>query len=424
MLLKMNTIYAILPLAFATAVTALTKHPLVMIVSFDAFRPDYINPKTTPHLAMFKKSGVSVPYMKSVFPTKTFVNHFSIATGLYAETHGILDNYMFDSKFKYMHCSEEQFHYNNRVVPLWLENEFNGDERYSGVMMWPGSEFSYLGKKPTYIGQYNKSLKWTERVDKMMTWIKNDKRPSNLIFAYFEEPDFLGHYYGIHTGEMKEQIVRVDAAVNDHGMESVKYKDLIYLENYLDTTKFTNISSGTNVFIHPNPNTYDEVYKNLTALAKKLGNFNVYTRKNMLERWHVSKNERWNELIYLLAAPGYAFKDKWILEYFDGRNLSTAEIGVHGYDNLEPSMFATFMARGPAFKSNYSIEPFENINIFPLVSYILNIKQTGDHVRTNGSLNNVENLLAKNHGTSMLFYNNILLVAVTALVHIVRVKHC
>ena len=30
------------------------------------------------------------------YPSKTFPNHYTIATGLYPESHGIIDNYVYD----------------------------------------------------------------------------------------------------------------------------------------------------------------------------------------------------------------------------------------------------------------------------------------------------------------------------------------
>ena len=36
---------------------------------------------------------------KPVFPSKTFPNHYSIVTGLFAESHGIIGNTMFDPVF-------------------------------------------------------------------------------------------------------------------------------------------------------------------------------------------------------------------------------------------------------------------------------------------------------------------------------------
>lgn len=57
------------------------------------------------------------------------------------------------------------------------------------------------------------SIPWTDRVDKIMSWIKDDKQPANLVFAYFEEPDSTGHAKGVESQETKNQIVRVDSTV-------------------------------------------------------------------------------------------------------------------------------------------------------------------------------------------------------------------
>lgn len=56
-------------------------------------------------------------------------------------------------------------------------------------------------------------MPWTSRVDKIISWIKDEKQPANLIFAYFEEPDSTGHWTGIKSQEIKNQIVRVDTTV-------------------------------------------------------------------------------------------------------------------------------------------------------------------------------------------------------------------
>lgn len=47
-------------------------------------------------------------------------------------------------------------------------------------------------------------------MDKIISWITDEKRPANLVMAYFEEPDNTGHTYGVGSPQIKEQIVRVD----------------------------------------------------------------------------------------------------------------------------------------------------------------------------------------------------------------------
>lgn len=57
-----------------------TTEPALLVISYDAFRPEYLNRNVTPNLNRFRREGTSARYMFNVFPTKTFVNHFSIAT--------------------------------------------------------------------------------------------------------------------------------------------------------------------------------------------------------------------------------------------------------------------------------------------------------------------------------------------------------
>lgn len=60
---------------------------------------------------------------------------------------------------------------------------------------------------------FPRSIPWTDRVDTVISWIKDEKKPANLVFAYFEEPDFTGHLKGVGSQEIKNQIVRVDTTV-------------------------------------------------------------------------------------------------------------------------------------------------------------------------------------------------------------------
>lgn len=54
--------------------------PALLIVSYDGFRPDYLYRNVTPTLNQLRLKGTSARFMKPVFPTKTFVNHFTIGT--------------------------------------------------------------------------------------------------------------------------------------------------------------------------------------------------------------------------------------------------------------------------------------------------------------------------------------------------------
>lgn len=64
----------------------------VLIVSFDALRPDMVTPDLMPNLCKFAAGGTHFPEARSTFPTETRVNQTAMITGCYPERHGIVGN--------------------------------------------------------------------------------------------------------------------------------------------------------------------------------------------------------------------------------------------------------------------------------------------------------------------------------------------
>ncbi|VVC30894.1 Hypothetical protein CINCED_3A020487 [Cinara cedri] len=278
-------------------------------------------------------------------------------------------------------------------------------------MMWPGSDFEYQGKLSTYVQKYNRSMPWNDRVDKIMSWIKDDNKPANLVFAYFEEPDRTCHSVGVESQETINQIVKADVTVkylldqikcenlekklnliilSDHGMESITYDHIIFLESYASNMTYKMIVTGPNAFVYPNPGKFDEVYANFTKAAES-GTFNVYKQDQIPERWHFKNSPRLKGLIYLLAEPSYMF-------WYDILNITAKDefkVGTHGYDNANERMNTIFMASGPAFKSNYTAEPFESVDVYPLLSHVAGLKTPGTAGARpcNGTMDTVRHML-------------------------------
>ena len=109
-----------------SAPVRLNKHEKLIVLSFDGFRYDYMDKAPTPGLRALRANGVSTKYMNPVFPTKTLVNHQSFVTGLYAESHGIVDSKFEDPK--YGTCAFDAsgrfnsrfWNYEENVVPIWV----------------------------------------------------------------------------------------------------------------------------------------------------------------------------------------------------------------------------------------------------------------------------------------------------------------
>src|SRR5678816_3486576 len=91
----------ILSLAFVCAAGAAQgpsgEPPILILVSFDGWRWDYIDRQPAPNLKALAARGVHATAMIPSFPVLTFPNHYTIVTGLYPEHHGIVGNTMRDA---------------------------------------------------------------------------------------------------------------------------------------------------------------------------------------------------------------------------------------------------------------------------------------------------------------------------------------
>ncbi|HRO84712.1 MAG TPA: alkaline phosphatase family protein, partial [Niabella sp.] len=72
--------------------------PYMILVSADGFRYDFAEKYNAAFLQQMSAGGVKATSMKPSYPSLTFPNHYSIATGLYPAHHGLVDNNMYDRK--------------------------------------------------------------------------------------------------------------------------------------------------------------------------------------------------------------------------------------------------------------------------------------------------------------------------------------
>lgn len=105
----------------------LSKHPVVLVVSFDGFRYDYLEKDNTPNLIELQRQGITVPHMNAQFPANTFPNHHSIATGLTPDHHGITDNTFYDpllgKNLSGFNDDWEFWNYSPDVLPFYVSTK-------------------------------------------------------------------------------------------------------------------------------------------------------------------------------------------------------------------------------------------------------------------------------------------------------------
>ncbi|MEM6663838.1 MAG: alkaline phosphatase family protein [Pseudomonadota bacterium] len=64
----------------------------VLVIVFDALRPEFVTPDLMPNLHGFAASGCWFDNHHSVFPTETRVNQSAVVTGCYPQRHGVVAN--------------------------------------------------------------------------------------------------------------------------------------------------------------------------------------------------------------------------------------------------------------------------------------------------------------------------------------------
>ena len=175
----------------------------VILLSLDAFSYNYLQGVLgnssiyqAPNLKRIKESGWAAP-LQPVFPSKTFPNHYTIVTGLYTESHGIVSNTMRDPVFN------QTFNMGNGWSlpswwggePLWITAQ--RQDLRSGCMFWPGSDAAIDGVRPTYWHKFEGGLPYVDRVANVLGWLAlGPELAPQFVTLYFEAVDNAGHKYG------------------------------------------------------------------------------------------------------------------------------------------------------------------------------------------------------------------------------------
>lgn len=390
--------------------------PTVILISLDGFRYDYADKYKPKTLSKLAKNGVRAKWMIPSFPTKTFPNHYTVATGLYPEHHGIIENNIYDFGTVFTLNKREEVQ-NSRWwlgEPIWVTAEKQGQR--AGAFFFPGTEAEIAGKRPTFWKEYDGKIPNETRVEQILSWLDLPKNERPTIFTmYFSDTDDAGHKYSPDSDELKKAVKKVDGdlkrlvdglkkrkineivnliIVSDHGMASVKTENSMILDNYFDFKKTERILwTGEIVQIFPKDGEEFSILENL----KKLQHASCWRKSEIPERLHYQASPRIAPIV-CSAEEGWYLTSNQRLEDRKNREDSGKVWGAHGYDNKYQSMQATFIAHGDAFKNGLLAEPFENIQVYNLMCDILGLKPAqndGDFLKVRNLLKNPKKLLPK-----------------------------
>jgi len=381
---------------FAQAKPIRNLQPTVILVSLDGFRYDYLNLYRPSNLNSLAASGVRAKWMIPSFPSKTFPNHYTIATGLYPQDHGIVENNIYDPLFKAVFTLSDRREVENGRwwlgEPIWVTAEKHGQKAAS--IFYPGTEAEIAGTRPSFWKKYDKEMSNDARVDTLLSWLDlpRDQRPTFLAL-YFSDPDDAGHEFGPIASETRKAVLNVDKEigrlimglkareifrqinliiVSDHGMASVRLTNAILLDKLFDTNLASRIFwTREIVSIFPKAGKEEEIYQSLKRRLPPQGR--VYRKAEMPARFHYSQSPRIAPLL-VLPAEGWILTNRKAFAEMQAKGETKRPKGGHGYDNQLPSMRAIFIAHGEAFKKGKVVSPFENIQVYNIMAKILGLK--------------------------------------------------
>lgn len=139
-----------------------------VVISLDGYRWDYPQWYDTPFINFMAEHGVKAGLIPS-FPSKTFPNHYTMATGLYPDHHGIVANEFFDTKtgdrFALSDAKQKLDPRYYGGEPVWNTAARQG--KRVAVFYWPGSDVKVNGRYPDVYYAYDRKPRLTldERAD-------------------------------------------------------------------------------------------------------------------------------------------------------------------------------------------------------------------------------------------------------------------
>lgn len=353
-----------------------------ILVSCDGFRWDYPSFYNTPFLDEMAENGVSGEMVPS-FPSKTFPNHYTLATGLRPEHHGIIANTFLNratgAEFSLSNPKTKFDPKYYKGEPLWLTAKRQG--RHAAVFYWPGSDVAVQGEYPDTWHAYEEKphMTFAQRADSIMAYLMKAGAP-DLIMAYFEEPDAHGHSDGPQSRKVRHAVEAMDSllgslwgricdagkqddvnlvVISDHGMTWFTPSRQIRPSQYLRKEWYDNVDGSlpTNIYA-PQRWQQDSIVRAL-AVAPHL---RVWRKADIPAWLHYQDDENIGDVL-VLPDEGYLFTDD---SCYNG--------GVHGYDPAYSDMHALFRAWGPDLRRGADLGQFSNTAVYPLVCRLLGIK--------------------------------------------------
>ncbi|MDP3939442.1 MAG: alkaline phosphatase family protein [Deltaproteobacteria bacterium] len=361
------------------------KRPIVILISLDGVSARLVKQAKTPALDAMAAAGARVERVLPPFPSNTFPSHATIATGVYPDKHGIINNKFFDRKRG--NFDRERPASWLRVEPLWVTAEKQGVR--AGIIMWVTSEGDWRGTLPSHHMKFRNHTADDQKVERILAWLSlpEEERPG-LIMAWFRGTDTEGHRFGPASEEAVLQLERQDellgrlgegiaraglskqvtlVVVSDHGV--VPLDQLVNLDRRLRSVglgaRVSTTGGVSNIYLEA-PWERERARKALSEIPE----ISVYEREDLPREWRASAEGRLGDLI-AVAQPGAAFSED--PRFVVGR-AGDERRGGHGYPPGVPGTDGILFAAGPGIMKGARLAAAQGVDVNPTICAILGVR--------------------------------------------------
>lgn len=325
--------------------------------------------------------------MRPSFPSVTFPNFYTLATGRHPDHHGLIYNSMTDAALP-----GRTFSLGNRAEvmdrvwyddaePIWVTAEKAGLR--TATLFWPGSEAAIGGVRPSLWLPFEQSVPTMARVNMLLGWLTlpEAERP-RLASLYFDIVDTAGHRFGPGAPETDVALTEVDTAVAallaglqqrgieadlvivaDHGMASISGERLVMLDSRIDPMLVVIRAMGSVALLDPVPGRETEVEAGLLGTGPHM---ECWRKGEVPARLNYGSHHRVPAIV-CLAETG------WMIGTRAGTDPARIRGGAHGYDNVAPEMRALFIAHGPSFRQGTTLPDIDSADVQPLLARLLGL---------------------------------------------------
>lgn len=366
------------------------KQPYLVLVSIDGFRHDYLDRYPGTALKALAASGIRARALLPAYPTLTFPNHYSIATGLWPASHGIVANtFPGDDPGDWYAYKDPAAVRDGRWYggePIWVAAERHG--MVSAAFYFVGTEAPVAGVEPSHWHAFDREVPGEARVEQVLAWLAEPPatRP-HMVTLYFEEVDETSHRYGPGSAESIAAIANVDRyigrlvdgidaldvadevtiiVVSDHGQSAYRRDTpALVLDEVADLRGLTVVDGGSYAFLFAGEASAERLVEVRDAINDAWPHGRAWLKDETPPGWHVATASRFPELI-VQADPGHG-----VIRSRDRYYIMTA--GDHGWAPEFTDMHGIFIAAGPRIPRGLLIEPLGVVDLYPMMRDVLNL---------------------------------------------------